>query len=54
MRFQKGVKVNSEESWYQDFPGSPVAKTLLSMQGARVQFLVRDLRSNILHGMAKK
>ena len=26
-----------------DFPGGPVAKILFSMQGARVQFLVREL-----------
>ena len=25
------------------FPGGPVAKTALSMQGAQVQFLVREL-----------
>ena len=26
----------------QDFPGSPVAKTVLPMQGARIQSLVRE------------
>ena len=29
--------------WYRDFPGGPVAKTVLPMQEAQVQSLVRDL-----------
>ena len=33
-----------------DFPGSPVAKTLLSLQGAWVRSLVRELRAHKLHG----
>ena len=42
-----------------DFPGSPVVKTPRSqckgkMQGARVGFLVRELRFCILHTIAKK
>ena len=33
------------ESWY--FPAGPVAKTMLPMQGTKVQFLVRELRSHM-------
>ena len=33
-------------------PGSPVVKTLLSLQGAQVQSLVRELRSHMPHGTA--
>ena len=29
--------------WNRDFPDFPVAKTALPLQGARVQFLVREL-----------
>ena len=40
----------------QDFPGSPVVKTphLLPLQRARVQSLVRELRSRMPRGTAKK
>ena len=38
-------------SW--DFPGSPVDKTALPMQGTRVQSLVRELWSCMLCSMAK-
>ena len=37
-----------------DFPGSPVIKTALPLQGTRVQSLVGELRSHMPHGMAKK
>ena len=37
-----------------DFPDGPVVKTLLPLQGARVQSLDRELRSHKPHGMAKK
>ena len=37
-----------------NFPGGPVVKTVLPMQGAWVQSLVRELRSHMLHSTAKK
>ena len=36
----------------QDFPGSPVVKTVLSCQGAQVPSLVRELRSCVPRGLA--
>ena len=36
-----------------DFPGGPVVKTLLPMQGVRVRSLVLELRSHLLHGVSK-
>ena len=33
----------NKSTWLRDCPGGPVAKTALSMQGAQVQFLVREL-----------
>ena len=52
-----GAAVSNEV--VEDFPGSPGVKTPCSqckgkMQGARVGFLVRELRFCILHTMAKK
>ena len=35
-------------------PGSLVVKTAHPLQEARVQSLVRELRSHMLHGTAKK
>ena len=37
----------------QDFPGGPVVKNLLPMQGVRVRSLVAKLRSHKLHGQKK-
>ena len=37
-----------------DFPGSPVVKTALLLQGAQVQSLVVELRAPMPHGKAKK
>ena len=37
-----------------EFPDSPVVKTLLSLQRAWVQSLVKKLRSHKLHSTAKK
>ena len=37
-----------------DFPGDPVAKTVLPMQGAQVQSLTEELRVCMLHGAVKK
>ena len=34
---------------HQNFPGSPVVNSVLPRQGMRVQFLVRELRSYMLH-----
>ena len=33
-----------------DFPGAPVVKTVLPMQGVWVRSLVRELRSHMPHG----
>ena len=35
-----------------DFPGGPVVKTMLPLQGGRVQSLVRELRSHKPQGKA--
>ena len=37
-----------------DFPGGPVAKTALPMQGVQVQSLVVELRSHMPRGTARK
>ena len=37
-----------------NWPGGPVVKTALSMQGVWVQSLVRKLRSHMSYGVAKK
>ena len=37
-----------------NFSGSPLVKTLLPIQGVWVQSLVRELRSCMPYGMAKK
>ena len=44
----------SKSSGFWDFPGSPVADSMLSVQDAWVQTLVGELRSHILHGKKKK
>lgn len=36
------------------FPGDPVVKAGLPMQGAWIQSLVRELRPYVPHGTAKK
>ena len=39
----------------EDFPGGPVVKTtVLPLKRALVRSLVRELRSHLLHGAAKK
>ena len=37
-----------------NFPGRPVVKTVLPVQGAQVQTLIRKLRSQMLYSKAKK
>ena len=37
-----------------EFPGSPVVKTAFPLQGVRVQSLVRELRSHMLHNQINK
>ena len=37
------VCILSQQSCYRDFPGGPVARTLLPRQEAQVQSLVREL-----------
>ena len=39
---------------YRDFPGGPVVKILLPLQGVRVHSLVRELRSCMPHSASKK
>jgi len=46
-------KKKKKQTVEKDFPGSPVVKTLLPLQGAWVQSLVQELRSCVPHGMAK-
>ena len=36
-----------------DFPGSPVVKTALQMQGVQVPCLIRELRSHVLPSEAE-
>ena len=50
MSFGLSLKVQEP----QDFPGSPVIKTVLPMPGAQDRSLVRKLRSHMLHGAANK
>ena len=38
----------------EDFPGGPVVKTMLPMQGVQFRSLVGELRSHLLYGAAKK
>ena len=42
-----------QKSTHGEFPGSPVVKTLFSMQGAEVGSLVGELRPHMLCGIAK-
>ena len=58
---QRGLRLSAarrgewcRESALGDCPGSPVAKTVLLMQGVQVQSLVRELGSRTLHGVAKR
>ena len=37
-----------------EFPGSPVVNTVIPLQGVRVQSLVRELRSHMLHNQINK
>ena len=41
-----------DEGW--DFPGSPVVKTTVPLQGERVGSLVRELTFHMPHSTAKK
>ena len=34
--------------------GDPVVKTVFPMQGAQIQFLIKELRSHMTHGVVKK
>ena len=43
-----------KETPWRDFPGDPVVKTALPMQGARVPFLLGELKSCIPYGTAEK
>ena len=45
--------LKEDHSWG-DFPGEPMIKTILLMQRILVQSLVRELRSHMLKGVAKK
>ena len=37
-----------------DFPGGPVVESVLPLQGARIQYLVRELRFRVPHGVDGK
>ena len=41
--------IKSKNTQHRDFPGDPVVKSVLLMQGAWVQFLVEELRSHMPH-----
>ena len=41
--------IKSKNTQHRDFPGDPVVKSALLMQGAWVQFLVEELRSHMPH-----
>ena len=47
-------KVDLKKKRFGDFSCGPVVKTALPLQGAQVQSLVRELRSRMLRGAAKK
>ena len=45
----------TSKTWVcRDFPEGPVVKTLLPLQGVRVQTLVRELRFHVLLGVGEK
>ena len=46
--------LNSKLCVQRGFPGKPVAGTLLSLQGTRLQSLAGELRPHMLCGVAKK
>ena len=48
------TKVEIRNSLSRDYLGSPMVKTVFPLQKAQVQFLVRELRSRMPHGVAKK
>ena len=43
-----------QTSFSRDFPGGPVVKTALPLQGAQVRSLVRELKSHLPRGAAKE
>ena len=43
------LRSNTGKCLLEDFPGGPVVKTVLPMQGAHVQFLVGEPRSHMLN-----
>ena len=47
------IKHDKDDAGY-SLPGGPVVKTLSSNAGAQVRSLVKELRSHMLHGEAKK
>lgn len=51
---KKQKKRKNKKGGKSDFFGGPAVKTVLLMQGAQVQSLVRELRSHIAHAVAKK
>ena len=46
------VMEGQDEGW--DFPGSPVVKTTVPLQGERIGSLVRELTFHMPHSTAKK
>ena len=56
LKWKGGLSWNRQPNKHaqpKDFPGSWVVKTVLPMQGEKVQPLVGKLRSHMLHGVAK-
>ena len=48
------VQVCAKDSNIRVFPSGPVVKTVFPVQWAWVQSLVQELRSHMMHGVAKK
>ena len=48
------VQVCAKDSNIRGFPSGPVVKTVFLVQWAWVQSLVRELRSHMMHSVAKK
>ena len=48
------VQVCAKDSNIRDFPSGPVVRTVFPVQWAWVQSLVQELRSHMMHGVAKK
>ena len=52
--FKSLIIPNPRKNADKGLPGGPVVKARLPTKGARIQSLVRELRSYVPHGMTKK